>query len=78
MSGRDAQFGRCDICGGHSKLTAGSIAKIRIDDDILSLTKATHHPNCMPLTERENCLSRIRSSMPKVDQRERTQSHQGL
>lgn len=47
------KYYRCDICRAHSKLTAGSVAKIRIDNGELSFTQANHHPNCTPLSERE-------------------------
>lgn len=55
LSGSEKKFGTCLICYRHSKkpgATTEQWAKIKIDYG-LSITDATHHSNCVPLTQRE-------------------------
>lgn len=51
--GSSGKPGRCHSCYCHSKKTTGSVAKIRLDSDELSITETNHHTNCTPLSERE-------------------------
>lgn len=55
MNGRGKKSGRCEFCYEHSNKPDATIkqwAKIKIDYG-LSITDATHHPDCTPLTQRE-------------------------